>query len=423
MNTTFDVIVVGAGPAGMTAAIVAARRGKRVLLLEKLAGPGEKLRASGGGRCNLSNTLPSAAFMDRFGRNGRCMRPALAAFDRTALVAFLADLGVPTHAPDGFHVFPVSHDAGTVVDALLRELKRLGVELRTGQRVGRLCLAGETPGAAEGGRRVDGVVVGNTTYDCAAVVVATGGKGYPSLGGGDDGYTLAEASGHRVTPLFPAMLPLQTREAWVAQCRADTIGKATVQIDLPKLRAVEARGDLIFTADGIRGPVVLDFAREVTPLLAEHGAVPLRVNLVGGRHEDAVRDELKRAAARNANRSIGELVATLVPGPLARELCRLAGVDPDGTPKQADGPTRDRLHKVLTWTPLTVVGHGGFAAAMVTRGGVALAGIRPETLASRRVAGLFFCGEVLDLDGPCGGFNLQWAFSSGFLAGHLGIRD
>ncbi len=407
----WDLIVAGAGPAGMMAAVTAARRGGRVLVFERLPHPGAKLRASGGGRCNVTNTLDTVEFIGRFGREGRFMKPALEAFDHRALVTFLAEIGVQTHAPDGFRVFPVTHDASTVTSALEAELARLGVEVATGRRVKGLHLANG---------RVAGVETSDYFYSSCYIIIATGGMGYPALGASGDGYHLARSAGHSVTEVFPAMLPLKTKETWVKNCRADTIGKAELRIDLPKAKHVRAVGDLIFTNDGIRGPVVLDLAREITPLLARHGAVPLLANLTKGRNEEEIRAHFRKHTPEYTKQSIGNLVATLVPVPLSRELCLLAGIDPFLAPGQVPPPLRDRLIKLLAWTPLTVTGHGGFEQAMTTRGGVSLKEIRPETLESRLVKGLFFCGEVLNLDGPCGGFNLQWAFSSGFLAGHLG---
>ena len=407
----WDLIVAGAGPAGMMAAITAARRGARVLVIERLPHPGAKLRASGGGRCNVTNTLDTAEFIGRFGREGRFMQPALEAFDHRALTAFLAGIGVQTHAPDGFRVFPVTHDATTITSALEAELARLGVEVATGRRAKSLRFAHGC---------VEGMETPDQFYSSNYIIIATGGMGYPSLGGSGDGYGFARSAGHTVTDLFPAMLPLKTKETWVKNCRADTIGKAELRIDLPKAKHVRAVGDLIFTNEGIRGPVVLDLAREITPLLVRHGEVPLLVNLTKGRNEEEIRAHLRKYTPLYTQQGIGELVATLVPAPLSRELCLLAGVDPLLAPGRVPAQLRDRLIKLLTWTPLTVTGHGGFEQAMTTRGGISLREIRPETLESRLVKGLFFCGEVLNLDGPCGGFNLQWAFASGFLAGHLG---
>lgn len=394
----------------MMAAITAARCGSRVLLLEKQSQSGAKLRASGGGRCNLANTLSSEQFIARFGREGRFMIPALKALDHDALVEFFAGIGVECNALDGYRIFPVTHKSDTVVAALEAEIKRLDIELLYGQKVEKI---DQQNGA------VIGVTTNTQSYRAANVIIASGGPGYPSLGADASGYDLAAATGHQISELFPAMLPLKTRETWVKKCRADTIGKAEMRINLPEAKKLQAKGDLIFTENGIRGPIVLDFAREITPLLKKYGEVPLLINLTQGMNEEQIRERLKKAQSNNKSASVADLLATFINRPLARELCQLASIDPDSAYGRLAGQQRDELIKLLTWTPLTVIGHDGFAAAMVTRGGVALKQISPETMQSRLLQGLYFCGEIVDLDGPCGGFNLHWAFASGHLAGQL----
>lgn len=408
---SYDLIVVGAGAAGMIAAITAARQGRNVLLLEKLSKIGSKLKATGGGRCNLTNTLSNEDFMSRFGREGRFMTPALEALDHRALIAFFAEIGVESHAPDGYRVFPVSHSAVSIITALEEEMERLGITLITSARAEHL---------EHDGERVSGVSTPERTYRAQNIIIATGGLGYPQLGAEGDGFAMASAVGHKVTELYPAMMPLRTKETWVAACRADTIPKAELRVDLPKAKNLRAKGDLIFTSNGIRGPVVLDFAREVNPLLAKYGEVPLLINMTKGLNEEQILTHIKNEIHNNPEQSILTHMKTLLPEPLSRELCTLAGADPDTGFNKLSGAVRDRLIRVLAWTPLTVTGHDGFKMAMITRGGVSLKEIRPESMESKLLKGLYFCGEVMNLDGPCGGYNLQWSFASGHLAGQLG---
>jgi predicted Rossmann fold flavoprotein len=186
---------------------------------------------------------------------------------------------------------------------------------------------------------------------------------------------------------------------------------------MKKYKKLHAIGDLIFTKEGIRGPVVLDFSREITPLLARYDEVPLIANFTKGMNEEQIRSHLKEEVAKVPSSTTLELLQTLLPRSLSLELCRLAGADPDITLAKQPGVIRDRLIKLLVWTPLTVNGHEGFKMAMITRGGVALKEIDPYTMESRKLRGLQFCGEVMNLDGPCGGYNLQWSFASGYLAG------
>lgn len=411
MRDTYDLVVIGSGAAGMMAAITAARCGSKVLVLEKLPVLGAKLKATGGGRCNLTNTLDNEAFMACFGRNGRFMSNALEAFDHQALIDFFSNIGVQTHVPDGYRVFPLTHSAGTIISALKNEMKRLKVDILCSQRVEKL---------NHDAARVSGVSTKDYTFNSSYVIIATGGLGYPKLGSEGDGYALAKSVGHKITELFPAMMPLRTKETWVASCRADTIAKVQMKINLPKAKKLYAKGDLIFTSNGIRGPVVLDFAREITPFLSKYGEVPLLVNLTKGMNEEDIRVHIKNEMVKNQNGSTLDHVSTLLPQCVSKELCLQAGVDPSCSFNRLSGEKRDRLIKILAWTPLTVIGHDGFKTAMITRGGVSLKEISPKSMESRLIKGLFFCGEVMDLDGPCGGYNLQWSFASGFLAGHLG---
>ena len=406
----YDLIVIGSGAAGIIAAIVAAREGKNVLLLEKLSNISSKLKATGGGRCNLTNTLSNEEFMARFGRDGRFMQDALALFDNKALVKFMDEIGIETHAPDGFRIFPTSHSSATIILGLQKEMDRVGVEIITNQRVERLLLIGE---------HIEGVKTQDAQYLADNVIVATGGLGYPVLGAEGDGYNLAEELGHKVTELSPAMMPLKTKESWVANCRADTIAKVELRVDLKKHKKLRAKGDLIFTKSGIRGPVVLDFASEVTPLLQKYGEVPLLLNLTKGKNEEEITQHFKNVASLNPEKNILELISTLLPEPLSLELCKMAEVDINTTYKKLSGQSKEKLIQLLAWTPLTVNGHDGFRLAMITRGGISLKEINPKTMQSKLVNGLYFCGEVMNLDGPCGGYNLQWSFSSGYLAGRL----
>ena len=411
LEKEYDLIVVGGGAAGAIAAIIAARDKKSVLLLEKLSQIGAKLKATGGGRCNLTNTLSNEDFMAKFGRNGRFMQDALKLFDYEALADFFKGIGVETHAPDGYRVFPTSHSSSTIIEALLSEMGRLGIEILTSKKVEKILHVDNC---------VSGVKTKEAIFHAKNVIVATGGLGYPTLGAEGDGYEMAKELGHKVTELHPAMMPLFVKERWVESCRADTIAKVELRVDIKKHSKLKAHGDLIFTKNGIRGPVVLDAARDLTPLLDKYGEVPILLNLTKGMNEEQITKHLKDEFAKNPHSSILELVATLLPSALSSELCALADIDAQTTYGKISGAGRAKLTSLLAWTPLSITGHEGFKMAMITRGGVDLKDIDPKTMQSKIIKGLYFCGEIVNLDGPCGGYNLQWSFASGYLAGLLG---
>ena len=408
-----SLIVIGAGAGGMMSAIVSAREGERVLLLEKLPKIGAKLKATGGGRCNLTNTLSHEDFMTSFGREGRFMNHALTRFNAQKLQSFFKEIGVETHIPDGFRVFPVGHNSSSIINALKLEMERVGVEVQCSQKVTKLLYENN---------KIRGVSTETACFYAPRVIIATGGMGYPILGAEGDGYSLAQSVGHTTTSLYPAMMPLKTKEDWVANCRANTIAKVELRVDIKKYRKLHAKGDLIFTKNGIRGPVVLDFSREITPLLSKMDEVPLLMNLTKGMNEEQIRVHFKQELQRNQNHTTLSLLETLLPTALSVALCQLADASTDVTLGILLPKAKDRLIKLLAWTPLTINGHDGFKMAMITRGGIPLKEIDPKTMQSKIIEGLYFCGEVMNLDGPCGGYNLQWSFASGYVAGERYTR-
>ena len=441
-GTALPIVIVGGGPAGLTAAIAAADRGARVDLCEQLDRPGAKLLASGGGRCNLTNTLDRESFMARFGRQGRFMAPALAAMDSAGLRAFLARLGVPTVVDeDGVRVWPVSRSAVTVQSALWRRCRELRVQVRLGVRATELMIEGN---------EVTGVMTESGPAPGRRVILAAGGRGYPELGGGRTGYEMAMQVGHEIIDPTPALVPLLTAEDWPGRCAGVALPLVRVRIDLPGQPAAGQVGELIFTHRGISGPAALDISAEVADLLRHQPTVPLRVEiapdsstpgqglgkpgprgpgprtarlatgrLATGRLASVQRwpELFDRWGHEHGGKMLRTVLGRQVPARLAEAVMALAGVDRDVRAAQVSRPGRDRLASLLTSLPLTVTGTEGFRRAMVTRGGVMLAGVRPNTLQSRWCDNLYLAGELLDLAGPSGGFNLQWAFSSGWLAG------
>lgn len=408
-DRVFDVIVIGGGPAGIMASISAAKENKSVLLLEKLSKIAAKLKATGGGKCNLTNTLSTEDFMGKFGKNGRFMSHALEAFNANDLRDFFASIGVETIARDGFRVFPLDHSSSIILKALDDELEKLKVKVDCSVEIQSI-------------QKEDDIFIINSQsniYKTKNIILATGGLGYPTLGATGDGYIYAKNFGHEVTSLHPAMMPLFTKEKNFASCKADTIAKAILKVDLPKYKKLKLTGDLIFTNNGIRGPVVLDFARELTPIIAKHNEVPLLISFLKGMNEEQIFTHIKKEIEKNPTATVLENLTTLLAFSVATEICNICEIDTSEKFKNIDGIKREKLIKTLAWTPLTVTGHEGFKNAMITRGGVELKEIDSKTMQSKLISGLYFCGEVVNIDGPCGGYNLQWSFSSGYLAGKI----
>ncbi|MCE5327245.1 MAG: aminoacetone oxidase family FAD-binding enzyme [Planctomycetaceae bacterium] len=426
-DAIFDVAVVGAGAAGQMAAIAAAQGGRRVVLIERMDRAGLKILASGGGHCNIANTLPADQFQARFGRQGRFMSEAMAALGEGALPQLLDRLGIPTIV-DGWRVYPASRRAGDVQHALHRRLDELhvttllgspvtGLRIQEGVLRGVVC-SGTGVQSSTGVSPVSGMGVPpmQERIEARAVILACGGKSYSSLGGTELGYELARQGGHEIVPPTPALVPLVVRDKWPAKISGVSLPSARVWIDLPRQSKAGLAGEILFTHRGLSGPVVLDISGDVAALLARY-PVPIRIELEARADRAVWQGRLERLRQTDGRRAIAGLLAQWLPRSLVETLCKLSGVATETTAAMLPRPGQDALADLLGGAPLTVTGTEGFDAAMVTRGGVKLSQVDPRTLESRMLGGLFFAGELLDLDGPSGGFNLQWAFSSGYLAG------
>ncbi len=408
-SSGLPVAVVGGGPAGLTAAIAAARAGASVEVFDQLVRPGAKLRVSGNGLGNLTNTLPPDEFARRLHSPATFTLPALYALPPDGLRRFFEELGVPTQSLDDFRVYPVSHRAEDLLHALLAECARLGVTIRAPARVTGVTVEGGRPAA---------VVDASGSHPIRAVVIATGGLGYPRLGGTGDGYRLARQLGHSIVTPVPALVALVSVEEWPRTCAGVTLRDAHVWIDLPKWRRQGTRGGIVFTHDGVSGPAVLDISARVARLLLEREVVPLRINLTPGVSSSLWADRIDGWCHREGAKTIQALLARTVPRSFAAVVCGIAGIDHVSRAGNLDRATRERLVAILTGVPLRIRDTEGFSKAMATSGGVATAEINRKTMESRIVRGVYFAGEVIDVDGPTGGFNLHWAFASGWLAGH-----
>ena len=409
-----DILVVGSGPSGMMAAIAAASLGATVTVLEQMKKPGMKLLATGGRRCNLTNTKSPSDIMADFGPTGRFMSPAMDLFDNSKLRAFFHNLGVGTHSPDGFRVWPVTHKATSIHSALLNHATSLGIEI--------VCDCEVKDILVEEAQQ-QGVKTSKGLFRGRKLIMATGGLSLSSTGATGSGYRIASAVGHKIKPTFPSGVPLLARETWMGSCTADTIAKVKAKVDpirgkgIKGAKRIAAAGDLIFTRKGIAGPLALNLSREIAQMLHQEGEIPIELNLVQNASEGSVDEYLRSLKTSHPKMAIDDALAKYAPASLRQVM-----LDQLEQPKEkpiCEIPRNQLLHcaKFLTKNQMTIYGTTGFTRAIATKGGVDLKGIDPKTLMSKSIDSLFFCGELVDMDGPCGGYNLTWAFASGRLAG------
>ena len=427
------VIVVGAGAGGMMAAGRAAEMGAKVLLLEKTDGPGKKILVSGKSRCNLTNARDLKDFFAMYGPNGRFLHGAFHRFFRDDLLAFLSLYGVETKVERGGRIFPLSNDAADVVKAFCRYLADHGVKLRTSVSV---------KGIAVRDGRVEGVLTQEGLIPASAVILATGGAAWPATGSTGDGYRMAAAVGHTVTKLRPALVPLVVIEVERAKSMQgvslrnvrltafrgpagaidpDLTPAKDIGRGLEKRRrkgpVIESRmGEMLFTHFGIGGPITLLMSLSIVDALAE-GPVSVAIDLKPALTAEELRVRLQRDFDSFGKRGFRSLLAGLLPHKMIEPFIEMTGIPADRPGHQISAAEREKLLGLLKALRFNIRGALPMTAAIVTAGGVALGEIDPRTMASRLVSGLFFCGEVMDIDADTGGYNLQAAFSTGFVAG------
>jgi len=427
------VVVIGGGAAGMMAAGRAAELGAQVLLLEKMRRPGSKILVSGNSRCNLSNTRGIGEFISMFGENGPFLYSAFRSFFRDDLLKLLGSYGVKTTREADGRIFPASNRAADVVQALQRYMEEYGVEVITG--------SGVTEITAVNGC-VEAVHTPGKVYPAAAVVLATGGASYPQTGSTGDGYSMAARLGHKIVKIRPALVPLTLHEKAAVKSlqgislkgvRLTSFACAAKEINPDKAPSrdtgrgipgraarapvIESRcGDIIFTGSGISGPAVLLMSLAVVDA-TEHGPVSISIDLMPGQDARQLQAALQEEFTRHGRRQIGNLIRQFVPERMAGPLLKMAPIMPEKTASQVSAAERNAIAGQLKSLKFNVAGAHPLAGAMVTAGGIGLQEIDPRTMQSRLVKGLYFCGEVMDIDADTGGYNLQAAFSTGRLAG------
>ena len=401
-----EAVVIGGGAAGMMAALTAARRGKDVLLVEHEKFCGKKLRITGKGRCNLCNDCDVRAFLKNVPGNAKFLYSALNRFSPADTMAFFEALGVPLKTERGNRVFPVSDNAHDVARALEAAMKRAGV---------RLLFADAEEIVTDGGA-VCAVKTSQGTIDCRSAVIATGGASYTLTGSTVDGYRMAEALGHTVTPLRPSLVPLESDDPDCAEMQGFSLKNVTLTLLDKDGKACYAElGEMMFTHFGVTGPLVLSASAH----MRDETAAPYRIliDLKPGLDEKKLDARLLRDFEKYKNRDFANALSDLAGRTMIPVLVRRSGIPGETKVNAITREQRQGLLRLMKAFPVSVRGPRPIAEAIVTSGGVSVREIDPRTMGSKLVSGLYFAGEVLDVDAYTGGFNLQIAWSTGSMAG------
>ena len=403
------VVVIGGGAAGLMAAVIAGREGAKVTLLEKMNYVGKKMGITGKGRCNITNACDMSEFIKNTPGNGKFLYGAYERFTNEDLLQLLHDAGLETKVERGGRVFPASDSALDVRNTFMKLMKQYGVDVHLEEPVKKILVDDGT---------VTGVVTDKETYHADAVVIATGGKSYPATGSTGDGYMLAAQVGHKITDIRPSLVPIVTEESWVKDLMG--LSLRNVELSVVAKNKVQAKmfGEMMFTHFGITGPIVLSLSHTVGKLMRKKniGTIGLDINLKPALSPETLDKRLQKDFDLYSKKQLINGMKDLLPSRLIPLIIELAGIDPQKPINQISKEERQQIGYMLQHMPLTVKGLRPVEEAIVTAGGISLKEFNPKTMESKLVKGLYGAGEVLDIDAFTGGYNLQAAFSTGYVA-------
>ena len=403
------VVVIGGGAAGLMAAVIAGREGAKVTLLEKMNYVGKKMGITGKGRCNITNACDMSDFIKNTPGNGKFLYGAYERFTNEDLLQLLHDAGLETKVERGGRVFPASDSALDVRNTFMKLMKQYGVDVHLEKPVKKLLVDDGV---------VTGVVTDKETYHADAVVIATGGKSYPATGSTGDGYILAAQVGHKITDIRPSLVPIVTEESWVKDLMG--LSLRNVELSVVAKNKVQAKmfGEMMFTHFGITGPIVLSLSHTVGKLMRKKniGTIGLDINLKPALSPEILDKRLQKDFDLYSKKQLINGMKDLLPSRLIPLIIELAGIDPQKPINQISKEERQQIGYMLQHMPLTVKGLRPVEEAIVTAGGISLKEFNPKTMESKLVKGLYGAGEVLDIDAFTGGYNLQAAFSTGYVA-------
>ena len=405
-----NVIVIGAGPAGMMAAIKAAENGASVLVLEKMKQPGKKMLITGKGRCNITNTAEIPELIKNIPGNGKFLNSCIRAFDNEDVQYFFNGLEVPTKVERGGRVFPVSDRAADVVQAMVLRLYELGVKVRTGERVAEILV--------EDSKAIGVKTEAGEVYSGQAVILATGGTSYPGTGSTGDGFAMARQIGHEIKLPLPSLVPLEVEEEGVLELQGLSLRNVRVYLMAEENKVADMFGEMLFTHFGVSGPVILSLSRQAAQLLAAGNFVELLIDLKPALSFEQLDARIVRDFEKYQRKEMKNALKDLLPGRLIAPVLDGAYIEPDRMVNSITKEERHRLANTLKGLIVTVTRTRPIAEAIVTAGGISVKEINPKTMESKIVKNLYLAGEVVDVDGFTGGYNLQAAFSMGAAAGN-----
>ena len=402
------VVVVGGGPAGMTAAIAAAENGHDVLLLEQNEKLGKKLYITGKGRCNITNACDTEELFGNVTRNAKFLYSAFYTYDNSRVMQFFKEHGLALKTERGNRIFPVSDHSSDVIGTLQKVLKEKGVRVRLNTKVVKILSDKE---------KVCGICLeGGEEITLDNLIIATGGFSYQSTGATGDGYRFAKELGHEVTKLRPALVPFCTKEDYVKELQGLSLKNVTVSIYRKNKKVYEDFGEMLFTHFGVSGPLILSASSRI-PGDIENEELSMEIDLKPALTKEQLDKRILRDFEENQNKQFKNAIPKLLPLKMIPVVIELSGIQPEKKVNEITKEEREQLVKTMKHFPVTITGLRDFNEAIITRGGVSVKEINPSTMESKKIRHLYFAGEVMDVDAVTGGFNLQIAWSTGYLAG------
>jgi len=411
-NKEYAVVVIGGGPAGMMAAGKAGEKNTNVLLLERKRKLGVKLLITGKGRCNLTNSESDLKeFSKKFGKNGRFLLPALYNFGSKEIMKFMESRGVPIKIERGGRVFPQSDKAQDVLNTLISYLKGGGVEVKTETSVKDIIFENKSIQAVK--------LFDNTKIQANKYILATGGMAHPETGSTGDGYSWLKKMGHTMITPRPALTPILVKQKWIRDLEGLSLKNVKINIYQENKRKLSAFGEALFTDNGLTGPIIINMSKDIGVLL-DSGDVYLKIDFKPGLNFKQLDKRIQQDFKKNGRKMFKNCLNELLPSKLIPTIIKLSGVSPNKRVSNVTKQEKQVLLHLLKELTFEISHLGGFKRAMVTAGGVDLKEVNPQTMKSKIVNNLYFAGEILDIDGPSGGYNLQNCWSTGVLAGLLG---